>query len=365
MSMMIVDAWQVATGTPNVTIAYPVGISKNDIITVWLSYKVGSVITITGFTEMGFVSQGNTRLSFYAKMADGTESGNLSITVTGGDVSTASILAIRGTRFAPPLATQIVTFAYNNASTASAITYTDPSPNSSRTNSSGGIWLSASVGRNTTATRSGSIAGVGWTYQTTVSIASGGVFVDMPFAIHGALSDNPNDPVCTFSGTETDLVIAIVVIEELDDPIPQTTMYNPWRAPAFDQPTSFTQQQMNQLRANVLAAYVTNSTPFGWDYRPDLYNNNDFTVPGTIDLPSRRYLYHGKPGWDGSRPNNTKVIKQIMRYHKSNVLGVSYFYSDDNGTTYVPMTDDLGNNTVLNSISGGILWASDWKFLQE
>lgn len=367
MSMSFVfvgNGWVESTGTPNVTIAYPVGIQKNDLIALWLSYKAGSTITLAGYTELGFVFQTNTRLSLYGKVADGTESGNLSITVTGGDVSTAALAAFRAPGFPSQLVIALKFQNYNAGSNASSITYTDPSPNNSYSPPGGAAWLCAAVGRNTTAARSGTISGVGWVSFANVTVASGGTFVDMVYGMHGALSYNPNDPTCTFNGTQTDLVIAIAHVYEFPNATPPTNTYDPWRPPSFDQPTSFTQQQMNQLRANVFASYIANPTPFGWDYLPDPVVSNEFF--GSKDLPARKFYYHGQKAWDGTYLNNTKIIKQVMVYKKSIVTEVSYFFSQNNGSSFVPLTDDLGRNTVQSSVYPNNIVAQQlWTFRGE
>jgi len=131
-----------------------------------------------------------------------------------------------------------------------------------------------------------------------------------------------------------------------------TSKWNPFRAKL---PTSSTELGVDISRRNLFAqsALANVGIEPGWSY------TNSFTrgqaSPGTAAAPAREFYKKGSG-------NSTIWVQSAITWTGGVATKVALYFSEDNETSYVPMTDEDGINYVLTLVYDGSnnLMSTSW-----
>lgn len=121
-------------------------------------------------------------------------------------------------------------------------------------------------------------------------------------------------------------------------------------APSTPYPIERARQNLLALAAQVVvrSADKSSAVSHGWNY------TNSVTLGeaggGTAAKPARKYWSHLHSGESG---NKRVILKAELTYTGAVPTKIAYYFSSDNGATYVPLTDDDGNYVVTITYGGG------------
>lgn len=132
-----------------------------------------------------------------------------------------------------------------------------------------------------------------------------------------------------------------------------------WRGYRSNLPTTNTERPVDAGRENlfaVMAGFTAGATgiglPPGWRYTNSVTLGE--AAPGTAALPAREYLKSGSG-------NTTKIIRRAKTYNGGGAATkITLSYSDDNGASWVNLTDADGNFVHNLTYVGADLTESTW-----